>query len=80
MRQSFKATGRLDCPSCYGWIIIAVAYVTMAIGVTGRTIFTLVMPLLIDEFKWVQLSTIGTLRKALSHVRFGLGEETSTKG
>jgi len=80
MRQSFKATGRLDCPSFYGWIIIAVAYVTMAIGVTGRTIFTLVMPLLIDEFKWVQLSTIGTLRKPLSHVRFGLGEETSTKG
>jgi MFS family permease len=39
-------------PFCYGWIIIAVAFVTMAIGVTGRTAFSLLMPPLIDEFKW----------------------------
>lgn len=39
-------------PFYYGWIIIAVAFVTMAIGVTGRTAFSLLMPPLIDEFKW----------------------------
>ena len=39
-------------PFFYGWIIIAVAFVTMAIGVTGRTAFSLLMPPLIDEFKW----------------------------
>jgi MFS family permease len=39
-------------PFFYGWIIIAVAFVTMAIGVTGRTAFSLLMRPLIDEFKW----------------------------
>jgi MFS family permease len=39
-------------PFYYGWLIVAVAFVTMAIGVTGRTAFSLLMPPLIDEFKW----------------------------
>src|SRR4051794_14672046 len=39
-------------PFFYGWLIIAVAFVTMAIGVTGRTAFSLLMPPLIDEFRW----------------------------
>src|SRR5260221_8577761 len=36
----------------YGWLIVAIAFVTMAIGVTGRTSFSLLLPPLIDEFKW----------------------------
>lgn len=39
-------------PFYYGWLIVAVAFVTMAIGVTGRTAFSLLLPPLIDEFKW----------------------------
>src|SRR4051794_7629876 len=39
-------------PFYYGWIIVAIAFVTMAIGVTGRTAFSLLLPPLIDEFKW----------------------------
>lgn len=39
-------------PFFYGWLIVAVAFVTMAIGVTGRTAFSLLMPPLIDEFGW----------------------------
>jgi len=39
-------------PFYYGWLIVAIAFVTMAIGVTGRTAFSLLMPPLIDEFKW----------------------------
>ena len=39
-------------PFYYGWLIIAIAFVTMAIGVTGRTAFSLLMPPLIDEFQW----------------------------
>lgn len=39
-------------PFYYGWLIIAIAFVTMAIGVTGRTAFSLLMPPLIDEFRW----------------------------
>jgi MFS family permease len=39
-------------PFYYGWLIVAIAFVTMAIGVTGRTAFSLLVPPLIDEFKW----------------------------
>jgi len=39
-------------PFYYGWLIVGVAFVTMAIGVTGRTAFSLLMPPLIDEFTW----------------------------
>ena len=39
-------------PFYYGWLIIGVAFVTMAIGVTGRTAFSLLMPPLIEEFSW----------------------------
>lgn len=39
-------------PFYYGWLIVGIAFVTMAIGVTGRTAFSLLMPPLVDEFKW----------------------------
>lgn len=39
-------------PFFYGWVIIGVAFVTMAIGVNARTAFSLLMPPLIDEFGW----------------------------
>ena len=39
-------------PFYYGWLIIGVAFVTMAIAVTARTAFSLLMPPLIEEFGW----------------------------
>lgn len=39
-------------PFYYGWLIIGIAFVTMAIGVTARTSFSLLMPPLIDEYGW----------------------------
>lgn len=39
-------------PFNFGWLIVAIAFVTMAIGVTARTAFSLLMPPLIDEFGW----------------------------
>jgi MFS family permease len=42
----------LRLPFYYGWLIIGIAFVTMAIGVTARTAFSLLMPPLIDEFGW----------------------------
>jgi MFS family permease len=39
-------------PFYYGWLIVGIAFVTMAIGVSGRTAFSLLLPPLIDEFKW----------------------------
>lgn len=39
-------------PFFYGWVIIAVTFVTMAIGVSARTSFSLFFPPIIDEFGW----------------------------
>jgi MFS family permease len=39
-------------PFYYGWLIVGIAFVTMAIGVTARAAFSLLMPPLIDEFGW----------------------------
>jgi MFS family permease len=37
-------------PIFYGWIIIAVAFVTMAVSVNARTSFSLLFPPMLDEF------------------------------
>jgi MFS family permease len=39
-------------PLFYGWLIVAVAFVTMAIAVSARTAFSLLLPPLISEFGW----------------------------
>jgi len=39
-------------PFFYGWIVVAVVFVTVAISVTARTSFSLVVPPVIDEFGW----------------------------
>jgi MFS family permease len=39
-------------PFFYGWVIIAVAFVTVALGVTARTAFSLMFPPMVDEFGW----------------------------
>ncbi|MBT5244737.1 MAG: MFS transporter [Rhodospirillaceae bacterium] len=39
-------------PLFYGWIIIAVAFVTMAIAVNARTSFSLLFPAILAEFHW----------------------------
>ncbi len=39
-------------PFYYGWLIVGVAFVTMAIAVSARTAFSLLLPPLIDEFGW----------------------------
>src|SRR5690242_6033882 len=36
----------------YGWVVVAVAFVTMAIGVNARTAFSLLFPPIVDEFGW----------------------------
>lgn len=39
-------------PFYYGWLIVGIAFVTMAIAATARTAFSLLLPPLIDEFGW----------------------------
>src|SRR3981081_4573777 len=42
----------MPLPFFYGWIIVVVTFVTMAIGVNARTAFSLFFPPIIDEFGW----------------------------
>jgi MFS family permease len=46
-------------PIFYGWIIVAVTFVTMGIGVNARTAFSLLFPPILDEFQWDRGVTAG---------------------
>ncbi|MEC7304063.1 MAG: MFS transporter, partial [Pseudomonadota bacterium] len=50
MPQERSFAARL--PFFYGWVVIAVAFVTMGIGVNARTAFSLLYPPILDEFGW----------------------------
>jgi MFS family permease len=39
-------------PFFYGWVIVAVVFVTMGIGVNARTAFSLLFPPILGEFGW----------------------------
>ena len=39
-------------PFFYGWIVVAVTFVTMGIGVNARTAFSLLFPPIVTEFGW----------------------------
>lgn len=39
-------------PFYYGWVVVAVAFVTMGIGVSIRTAFSLLFPPILAEFGW----------------------------
>jgi len=42
----------LRLPFFYGWLIVGIAFVTMAVAVSARTAFSLLLPPLLDEFGW----------------------------
>ncbi len=46
-------------PFFYGWVIIAVAFVTMALGVNARTAFSLLLPPILTETGWDRGVTAG---------------------
>ena len=46
-------------PFFYGWMIVAVTFVTMAIGVNARTAFSLFYPPILAEFGWERGVTAG---------------------
>jgi MFS family permease len=39
-------------PVFYGWVIVAIAFVTMAVGVNARTTFSLLFPPILGEYGW----------------------------
>ena len=50
---------RLRLPFFYGWVVVAVCFVTMALGVNARTAFSLLFPPILDEFGWDRGVTAG---------------------
>lgn len=46
-------------PIFYGWVIVAVTFVAMGIGVNARTAFSLLYPPILDEFHWDRGVTAG---------------------
>src|SRR5271170_3610909 len=55
--RSTRKTPRL--PFFYGWVLVAVAFVTMAVGVNARTAFSLLFPPILAEFGWDRGVTAG---------------------
>jgi MFS family permease len=51
--------GRLPLPFFYGWLLVAIGFVTMAVGVNARTAFSLLFPPILDEFGWDRGVTAG---------------------
>jgi len=54
-----RAKYPMRLPFFYGWIIVAVTFVTMAIGVNARTAFSLFFPPILSEFGWERGITAG---------------------
>src|SRR3984885_15004541 len=56
---SRTAAARARLPFFYGWVLVGVAFVTMAVGVNARTAFSLLYPPILDEFGWDRGLTAG---------------------
>src|SRR5512135_1653906 len=56
-------------PFFYGWLLVEIAFVTMAIGVNARTAFSLLFPPILAEFGW---------ERGLTASAFSLGFIAST--
>ncbi len=50
---------RFALPFFYGWLLVGIAFVTMAVGVNARTAFSLLFPPILDEFGWDRGVTAG---------------------
>src|SRR4051794_30933734 len=50
---------RVRLPFFYGWLLVAVAFVTMAVGVNARTAFSLLVPAILHQFGWDRGVTAG---------------------
>ncbi len=67
----------LRLPFFYGWVVAAVAFVTMGVAVNARTAFSLLYPQILDEFGWQRgetaaAFTVGFLAATLSAPLYGI--------
>ena len=72
---------RIRLPFYYGWIVIAIAFVTMAISVNARSIFSLLFPSLVEEMGWDRATiaaafSMGFLTSVVSAPLIGLMIDT----
>jgi MFS family permease len=58
-RTNSASTRSRRLPFFYGWVIVAVVFVTMGVGVNARTAFSLLFPPILDEFGWERGLTAG---------------------
>jgi hypothetical protein len=58
-RSGAKTAGQIRLPFFYGWLLVGVSFVTMAIGVNARTAYSLLFPHILDEFGWDRGITAG---------------------
>jgi MFS family permease len=59
LRAAFAGSRHWRLPFFYGWVIVAVVFVTMGIAVNARTAFSLLFPPILDEFGWDRGLTAG---------------------
>jgi MFS family permease len=59
LRRWSGVSAPLHLPFFYGWVIVAVVFVTMGLGVNARTAFALLFPPLLDECGWERGMTAG---------------------
>jgi MFS family permease len=57
--SSLPSTPRFRLPFYYGWLLVTVSFVTMAVGVNARTAFSLLYPPILAEFGWDRGVTAG---------------------
>jgi MFS family permease len=50
---------RFPLPFFHGWLLVAIAFVTMAVGVNARTAFSLLFSPILDDFGWDRGMTAG---------------------
>jgi MFS family permease len=43
---------RIGLPFFYGWVLVAIGFLTMAVGVNARTAFSLLFPPILRDFGW----------------------------
>jgi MFS family permease len=58
-RRAVTASLAARLPFYYGWVVVMVVFVTMAVGVNARTAFSLLYPPILAEFRWDRGLTAG---------------------
>ena len=59
LNRTLTPSSGIRLPFFYGWVLVAIAFVTMAVGVNARTAFSLLFPAILGEFGWDRGVTAG---------------------